>query len=149
MKPQAAPATEQAETRAFNSFADILALATEKRDIKLKSDLESLVRPIRVRAGQFELALEPKAHAGLPGEIARKLEVWTGIRWLGVVAKEGGEKPVARQKQDSRDSLFLMAREHPDVQAVLKRFPGAEIIDVKQPEQIEPQPMSEMDEESR
>ena len=32
------------------------------------------------------------------------------------------------------DSLFLTAREHPDVQAVLKRFPGAEIIDVKAPD---------------
>ena len=27
-----------------------------------------------------------------------------------------------------------MAREHPDVQAVLKRFPGAEIIDVREPD---------------
>ena len=41
--------------------------------------------------------------------------------------------------------LELAAR----IQAVLKRFPGAEIIDVKQPEQIEPQVMSEADEESR
>ena len=107
------------------------------------------MRPIRVSAGQIELALEPNAHPGLPGEISRKLEAWTGIRWMVMVAKDGGDKPVSRQKQDSRDSLFLMAREHPDVQAVLKRFPGAEIIDVKQPEQIEPQVMSEADEESR
>ena len=52
-----------------------------------------------------------------------------------MVAKEGGEKPVSRQRQESRDSLFLLAREHPDVQAVLKRFPGAEIIDVSEPDQ--------------
>ncbi len=149
VKQQVSSAPVQTETRAFSSFADIIALAVEKRDIKLKSDLEALVRPIRVSTGQFELALEPGAHPGLPGEISRKLESWTGLRWMVMVAKDGGDKPLARQKQESRDSLFIMAREHPDVQAVLKRFPGAEIIDVKEPEQIPPQPLSESDEESR
>ena len=147
LQPQ--PAQVQSETRSFSSFKDILALASEKRGIKLKSDLERLVRPIRVSAGKFELALEPEAHPGLPGEIARQLEAWTGMRWMVLVAKEGGETPIARQRQDSRDSLFRMAHEHPDVQAVLKKFPGAEIIDVRQ---LEPDPIpiqSETDEESR
>ncbi len=151
VKPQAAmPAAPAEPPRAFSSFKDLLALATEKRDIKLKSDLESLVRPIRVAPGQVELALEPGAHAGLPGEIARKLEAFTGMRWIVMVAKDGGDKPISRQRQENRDSLFIMAREHPDVQAVLKRFPGAEIIDVKEPDRaVEAPNMSESDEESR
>jgi DNA polymerase III subunit gamma/tau len=150
VKPQAPTAQAPTDTRAFSSFRDLVALAVEKRDIKLKSDLESLVRPIRVAPGQFELALEPGAHAGLPGEIARKLEAFTGMRWMVMVAKEGGEKPVSRQRQESKDSLFLMAREHPDVQAVLKRFPGAEIVDVKEPEPtVLPNSVSESDEEPR
>ncbi len=144
-----APQSEPSQPRAFSSFADILALANEKRDIKLKSDLESLVRPIRVSTGQFELALEPHASPSLPGEISRKLEAWTGMRWMVMVAKEGGDKPLARQRQENRDSLFVMAREHPDVQAVLKRFPGAEIVDVRELEQSIPQQVSDSDEESR
>ena len=147
LHPQPAPV--QPETRSFSNFKDILALASEKRDIKLKSDLETLVRPIRVSTGQIEMAMEPGAHPGLPGEIGRKLEAWTGIRWMVLVAKDGGETPIARQRQDSRDSLFRMAREHPDIQAVLKKFPGAEIIDVCEPDP-DPVPIqSETDEESR
>ncbi len=155
MRPQAdraptAQAPAQTPTRAYTSFKDLIALATEKRDIKLKSDLESLVRPIRVAPGQFELALEPNAHPGLPGEIARRLEAFTGMRWMVMVSKEGGDKPIARQRQESRDSLFMTAREHPDIQAVLKKFPGAEIIDVKVPDAALPTPsMSVSDEESR
>jgi DNA polymerase-3 subunit gamma/tau len=146
----AQPPPAQSETRAFSSLQDLLQLATEKRDIKLKSDLESLIRPIRVAPGQFELAVEPGSHPGLPGEIARKLEAFTGMRWIVMVAKDGGETPVSRQRQESRDSLFILAREHPDVQAVLKRFPGAEIIDVKEPDAlILPPSMSESDEEPR
>jgi DNA polymerase-3 subunit gamma/tau len=152
VKPDMAAPAQQAlpQTRAFTSLQDLLQLAQEKRDIKLKSDLESLVRPIRVAPGQLEIALEPGAHPGLPGEIARKLEAFTGMRWIVMVAKEGGAKPVSRQRQESKDSLFILAREHPDVQAVLKRFPGAEIIDVREPDQtILPPSMSENDEEPR
>ena len=149
--PAVKPAVQSAltETRAFSSFKDILALAAEKRDIKLKGDLERLVRPIRVATGQIEIALEPGAHPGLPGELARKLEAWTGLRWMVMLAKDGGDKPLSQQKQESRDSLFRSAREHPDVLAVLQRFPGAEIIDVREPDAPGPQPMSESDEESR
>ncbi len=68
VKPQAAPPPAEADTRSFSGLKDILALAAEKRDIKLKSDLEQLVRPIRVSRGQFELALEPSAHPGLPAK---------------------------------------------------------------------------------
>ena len=150
VKPQAMMPPPPTETRAFSSLKDLIALATEKRDIKLKTDLESLIRPIRVAPGQFELALEPGAHAGLANEIGRKLEAFTGMRWIVMVAKDGGDKPVARQRQEAKDNLFLTAREHPDVQAVLKRFPGAEIIDVKVPDDSLPPPnMSESDEEPR
>jgi DNA polymerase-3 subunit gamma/tau len=86
IKPQdSTPPVQPETTRAFTGFRDILELAAEKRDIKLKSDLERLIRPIRVSPGQFELALEPDAHPGLPGEIARKLEAWTGLRWIVMV----------------------------------------------------------------
>ena len=150
VKPQASMPAAPTETRAFSSLKDLIALATEKRDIKLKTDLESLIRPIRIAPGQFELALEPGAHAGLANEIGRKLEAFTGLRWIVMVAKEGGDKPVARQRQEAKDNLFLTAREHPDVQAVLKRFPGAEIIDVKVPDDTLPPPnLSESDEEPR
>jgi len=138
------------ETRAFSGFADLLALAAEKRDIKLKSDLERLVRPIRVSPGQFEMALEPSAPPGLANEISRKLEAFTGMRWMVLVAKEGGDTPVAARQRETRDSLFRMARENPDVQAALKRFPGAEILNVRAPdESLEPPTLSESDEESR
>lgn len=151
----AAPATSAArpappgETRAFSTFRDILALAAEKRDIKLKTELERLVRPIRVSPGQIELALEPGAPAGLANELGRKLEAWTGRRWMVLVASSGGEKPVAVQARESRDSLFRTAGADPDVAAALRRFPGATIIDVREPLAGAAPTTGEGDEESR
>jgi DNA polymerase-3 subunit gamma/tau len=115
----------------LTSFAAIVALAGDKRDIKLKTDLERSVRPVRVAPGRLEIGLEPDAPTGLPGELARKLEAWTGTRWMVLVSKEAGEKPIAATARERRESLFREARDHPDVKAVLERFPGAEIVDVR------------------
>ncbi len=135
LKPEVVETREPAlETRSFSTFRHIVDYVAEKRDIKLRNDLERQVRPIRVAPGQIELAMEPGAHPGLANELARKLEAWTGMRWMVLVAREGGEKPLALQHKDARESLFREAREHPGVQAVLKRFPGAEIVDVRDPE---------------
>ena len=147
MKPETSAPQAPTETRAFSTFADIIALVVEKRDVKLKGDLERFVRPIRVAPGQIELALEQGASPGLPGEFSRKLEAWTGRRWMVLVAKEGGDKPLALQKKDAKESAFREARDEPSVQAILKRFPGATVTDVRDPETLKP--MEENDEEPR
>jgi DNA polymerase-3 subunit gamma/tau len=147
MKPEVQAPQAPTETRAFSSFADIIALAVDKRDVKLKGDLERFVRPIRIAVGQIELALEQGASPGLPGELSRKLEAWTGRRWMVLVAKEGGDKPLALQKKDAKESAFREAREEPSVQAILKRFPGSTVTDVRDPETLKP--VEESDEESR
>jgi DNA polymerase-3 subunit gamma/tau len=147
MKPELSAPQAPTETRAFSTFADIIALVVEKRDVKLKGDLERFVRPIRVAPGQIELAMEQGASPGLPGELSRKLEAWTGRRWMVLVAKEGGDKPLALQKKDAKESAFREAREEPSVQAILKRFPGSTVTDVRDPVTLKP--MEENDEEPR
>ncbi len=147
IKPEASAPQNPTEMRAFSTFADIIALAVEKRDVKFKGDIERLVRPIRISPGQIELAMEQGASPGLPGEISRKLEAWTGRRWMVLVAKEGGDKPLAMQKKDAKESAFREAREDATVQAILKRFPGSAVVDVRDPETLKP--VEESDEESR
>jgi DNA polymerase-3 subunit gamma/tau len=64
--------------------------------------------------------------------LSRKLEAWTGYRWMVLVAREGGEKPLAQQSREARDTVLREVRGHPDVQAVFKHFPGAEIVNVRE-----------------
>jgi DNA polymerase-3 subunit gamma/tau len=134
---EAAPASTAgtaatAGAMAIESFADIVAAAVSRRDIKLKIDLERHARPIRVEPGVVELALELGAPAGLPGALSQALEAWTGRRWMVLVASAGGAKPLAQQAHDRREGLLKVARQDPAVQQVLARFPDAEILEVKE-----------------
>ena len=119
----------------LTSFAAIVAFVGERRDIKLKSQLERLVRPVSVAPGKLEIALEADAPRSLPGELGRKLEAWTGSRWMVLVSAEAGDKPIAVQQRERRASLFDDARANEQVKAALEIFPGAEIIDVSGPDQ--------------
>nr|WP_246104928.1 DNA polymerase III subunit gamma/tau [Rhodoligotrophos appendicifer] len=129
-EPVSQPTTVDDGVR-LTSFRDIATLAGDKRDLKLKDSLERYVRPVQMRARQLDIALEPGAPQGLANELSRKLEQWTGQRWMVSVTKAGGEKPIAEQDRYRRESLFEEARSHPSVQAFLERFKGAEIVDVK------------------
>jgi DNA polymerase-3 subunit gamma/tau len=113
------------------SFADLVALASEKRDLKMKHALEHSVRVVRFEDGRIELGFTEDAGQALAGELSRRLEEWTGRRWMIVVAREAAAETIAEAKQAARDPLVDDARSDPLVAAVLARFPGAEIVDVR------------------
>ena len=99
----------------------------------MKSALERDVRLVRFEDGKLEVALEPSARPTLVGEISKKLGEWTGRRWMVAVSAEAG-LPSLRSQADARKAeLKDDVRADPLVQAVLARFPGAEIVDVRAP----------------
>jgi len=125
-----APNAPQTVMRSVSDFAGIVALAGEKRDIRFKDSLERYVRPVSVADGRIEMALEQGADPAIANELSRKLEQWTGKRWIVAVSRSGGGETIAQQKKDAKASAFKWAREQKDVQAILKAFPGAEITNV-------------------
>ncbi|CAN5289126.1 DNA polymerase III subunit gamma/tau [soil metagenome] len=146
--PTAPTTAEAAPIPPFASLRDVAAYLGEKRDIRLKNQVETLMRPIRVSPGQIEIALEAGAPSGLPGELARKLEAFTGLRWMVLVARDGGDKPLALQDKETRASVFQEVRDHPDVKTILARFPGAEITNVRDYADPNSAPTDEKDSDS-
>jgi DNA polymerase III subunit gamma/tau len=97
----------------------------------MKSALERDVRLVRFEEGKLEIALEPGAAKTLVNDLSRKLADWTGRRWLIVVSAETGAPTVRSQAQAREAELKAGVRGDPLVQAVLARFPGAEIVGVR------------------
>jgi DNA polymerase-3 subunit gamma/tau len=111
----------------------LIALAAEKRDVAVKSALERDVRLVRFEDGTLEIALEDSAAKTLVGELSKKLAQWTGRRWMVAVSAEAGMPSLRTQAEQRRAELKDNVRADPLVQAVLTRFPGAEIVDVRPP----------------
>ncbi len=118
------------------NFPALIALANEKRDILMKTALERDVRLVRFEDGKLEIALEPSARKTLVQDLQRKLSEWTGRRWMVVVSSEPGAPTVNSQAEAKRSELEQGVRADPLVQAVLARFPGAEIVGVRRREDL-------------
>lgn len=117
---------------AIARFEDLIALAGERRDLQLRTALERDVRLVRFEDGKLEIALEPSASKALIGELPRKLGELTGRRWIVAVSAEQGQPTVRSQIEARREEARRGVQAHPLVQTVLERFPGAEIVAVRQ-----------------
>ena len=132
-EPVARSAEAEVPVRALKNFEDVIALAAEKRDLAVKSALERDVRLVRFEDGKLEIALETSARPTLVGELSKKLNDWTGRRWMVAVSAEPGAPSLRAQAEIRKAELKDGVRADPLVQAVLARFPGAEIVDVRPP----------------
>jgi DNA polymerase III subunit gamma/tau len=130
------PTLEATQPPILANFNDLIKLVTERRDVKLKAELERFVRPISFSEGKFELALEQGAPPNLANELSRKLEAWTSRRWMVVVARDGGKETLARQKETAAASAEREALEIPAIKAIFNMFPDAKITRVGVPEAL-------------
>jgi DNA polymerase-3 subunit gamma/tau len=137
---QQAPLAQAAPHLAINNFAELVALASDKRDIQAKLALERDVRLVRCEDGTLEIALEPGAAKTLVNDLSRKLQLWTGRSWMVVISREPGA-PTLKSVADARKAeLEVGVRADPLVKAVLERFPGAEIVGVRGARDALPEP---------
>ena len=115
----------------LNSFAELVALAAEKRDLITKAALEADIRLVRIEDGQIEVALERSAARTLINDLSRKLEQWTGRRWTVIVSNEAGQPTLRSQAQLKQSERERSAESDPRVKEVLARFPGAKVVEVR------------------
>ena len=115
----------------LKSLADIANMAGEVRDMKLKAQLRQFVRPVRMEPGKLEIALSPDAPKSIANDLFVRLKEWTGIHWNVSVVSGPGGLTLVEQEAKQRDERLTDARSDPDVAAILSRFPGARITDVR------------------
>ncbi|NEU14460.1 DNA polymerase III subunit gamma/tau [Methylobacterium sp. BTF04] len=121
----------QADGPRLLRFSDVLALADTKRDIGLKMALEREVHLVRFEEGRIEFRLAEGGRQSIANDLARALDTWTGRRWIVALSKEAGEPTIDAAARATTETRHQNAASHPLVREVLARFPGAQIIDVR------------------
>lgn len=123
-------AAEEEDKPELSSLHDIALLASEKRDIPLKIDVERHLRLVRFEPGRIEVAVTGSGSASIAGNLGKKLTDWTGQRWIVSVVHAEGEPTLHEQEQAEANKKMDEVRQHPVVRATLDIFPGAEIVEV-------------------
>ncbi|HEY1876363.1 MAG TPA: hypothetical protein VGG66_02800, partial [Rhizomicrobium sp.] len=78
-----------------------------------------------------EIRPTARAPRTLAHDLQTRLRAATGERWTVSIASQGGAPTLAEQKLAAKTARFEAVSQQPLVRAVLDRFPGAEIVGVR------------------
>ncbi len=125
------PQPEGAPSASIRNLEDMVALAAANNAPILRVALENYVHLVHLEPGRIEFRPHARAPRTLAGDLQQKLRDWTGERWAVSIASSGGAPTLAEQKQSAKTARFEAVAQEPMVRAVLDRFPGAEIVAVR------------------
>ncbi|HEY4274779.1 MAG TPA: DNA polymerase III subunit gamma/tau [Rhizomicrobium sp.] len=134
-KMAAAPMPDGAPV--MKGLEDIAALALKNGAPVLKVHIENDMHLVKLEPGRLEFRPSARAPRSLAGDLQQRLRDWTGVRWTVSISNEAGQPTMAEQKRSAKAARIESVMQAPVVRAVLDRFPGAEIVavrDVEAPE---------------
>jgi DNA polymerase-3 subunit gamma/tau len=123
------PMPEGAPTATLRTLEDVVALCEPRSELRV--NLEHNVHLVRLEPGLIEIRPTPRAPRTLASDLQTKLKAATGTPWMVSIASSGGAPTLAEQKQAAKTARFEAVAQEPLVRAVLDRFPGAEIVAVR------------------
>jgi DNA polymerase-3 subunit gamma/tau len=129
--PSPRPAPSEETIASPTSFAELVALFAEKREMILHTHLIDHVHLVRFARGHLEVRVEDKAPANVAAQVTQKLKDWTGERWVVSLTQDLGEPTMHEQQLAHESHIREEALRDPLVKTVLENFPGAEITAVR------------------
>ena len=127
--PARAPMPQGAPTASIRNLEDIVALCEPRSELRV--NLEHNVHLVHLEPGRIEIRPTARAPRSLSHDLQAKLASVTGERWTVSIASQGGAPTLAEQKQAAKTARFEAVAQEPMVRAVMDRFPGAEIVAVR------------------
>ena len=143
MQGSQALALAEGQLQVYASFEAVLDLIREKRDLKLLFEVESCGRLAKYAPGRIEFQPTPDAAPDLAARLGQRLQGWTGARWGVSVVNEGGAATIAEERDRDRLAAEAEAHQNPVVQAIFAAFPGAKIAEIRTPEAMAAQALTE------
>ncbi len=122
---------------ALKSFEDVVALVARARDIDLEVSLERYVRLTKFQPGEIVFAPAPGMPEDLPHRLVRAIKDATGELWQVRADGASGVESLAERRAKERERALDALKQQPFVAEALKRFPGAEIVNVSEPRKDE------------
>ena len=122
---------EKKNNETINSLNDIIKLCLEKKEMKLKFELENNVNLVSFSNNRIEISFNEKLSNDFVKNLSEKLFDWTNNRWIISFSKQKGEKSVKDEKKISQEKIIDKFKKSNEYDQLLKSFPDIELIDIK------------------
>ena len=130
-KPEAKPEIKTIDKNLINSFDELLDICTQKKEIKLKYELEKNVNLVKFEKNRIEISFNDNLDKDFVKDLSSKLYEWTDERWIITFSKSKGEMSVKEKQKNKKNELINEVKGLKIYKKVMEKFPDAELIDVK------------------
>ena len=115
----------------ISSFQELINLCNERKEMKLKYELETNVNLVSFENFRMEISFNDNLDKDFIKELSHKLFEWTGNRWIITLSQKKGEISVKEKDQINQRQIFEEVKKSNIYKKVLEILPDAELIDVK------------------
>jgi DNA polymerase-3 subunit gamma/tau len=115
----------------INSFDELVKICSQKKEIKLKYELEKNVNPVKFERNRIEISFNDNLDKDFVKDLSLKLLEWTDERWIISFSKLRGEMSIKEKQKDEKNILLNEIKNSEIYKNIMKKFPDAELLDIK------------------
>ena len=130
-KPEAEIEVKTIDKNIINSFDDLLNFCLQKKEIKLKFELEKNVNLVKFDRNRIEISFNDNLDKDFVKDLSSKLFEWTNERWIITFSKSKGEMSVKEKQKNKKEELIHKVKNLKIYETIISKFPDAELINVK------------------
>ena len=120
------------ENNQIKSFKELIEICEEKKELKIKYELENNLRLVSFKNQKIEISFNSNLDKTFVKELTAKLLEWTNKRWIIAFSKEDGSPTIKKQKKDLEVNLLKKESEAEFSKEVKKKFPDSELVKLEE-----------------
>ncbi len=130
-KPKIQPKVKGLDEKQIVTFKDLLEVCIEKKEAKLKYELEKNVNLVKFEKNIIEISFNENLDKNFVKDLSLKLLEWTGERWIISFSKIKGEISIKDKEKNKINQLLDSVKNTEIYNNILKKFPDANLTDVE------------------
>jgi len=115
----------------INNFDDLINMCNNKKELKLKYELETNVNLVNFENKRVEISFNENLDKDFVKDLSSKLFEWTNERWIISFSRKNGQPSKKQKNEINKKQLLLDAKNSEVYKKMLETFPDAELIDVE------------------
>ena len=115
----------------IKSISELINLCFNKKEMKLKYELEKNVNLVKFENGRIEISFNENLDKDFVKNLSAKLLEWTNQRWIISFSKNQGEISIKDKEKNKQKELIENTKKSDLYKTVVDYFPDAELTEIK------------------
>ncbi len=122
---------EKKNNEIISKFEDLIRLCLNKKEMKLKYELENNVNLVSFSKNRIEISFNEKLHKNFVKDLSEKLFYWTNSRWIISFSKQQGKISEKENKKILKQEKMKDFKSSIEYSNLLKSIPDIELLDIE------------------